>query len=83
MRVEEAAKARLWKYKGTDKSPLFKHVLGPYADYLVQNWTPRWMACVRWRPSLPLSPYRSRVVGRTRAQAELGPWERGGGRPGR
>lgn len=41
---EGAKAARAYKYKGGDKSLVYKYVLSPFADYLVHNWTPEWMA---------------------------------------
>lgn len=35
---------RLYQYRGTDKSYLYKYVLSPWAQYCVDKFTPTWTA---------------------------------------
>ncbi len=33
-----------YKYSGTDKSILYKHVFSPTAEFVVANFVPNWLA---------------------------------------
>lgn len=44
--MEALAHARAFKYRGEDRSLLYKHVLSPIAQFFVDYATPWWLACV-------------------------------------
>jgi hypothetical protein len=37
---------KAFKYCGEDHSLIYKYLMSPLAAYLVENWTPRWVAYV-------------------------------------
>jgi hypothetical protein len=41
---EELGFAKTYRYHGEDQSPLYKSVLSPLADWLVQTFVPLWLA---------------------------------------
>eukprot|EP01138_Halocafeteria_seosinensis_P012616 gb/GECG01012890.1/.p1 GENE.gb/GECG01012890.1/~~gb/GECG01012890.1/.p1 ORF type:complete len:403 (+),score=5.23 gb/GECG01012890.1/:1-1209(+) len=65
--------ARRYQYRGSDRSYLYKFIGSPLSEYLVQNWTPDWIApntitlialllCVAaWALTAQCSPYCAEI----------------------